>query len=99
MPFPDPLDRPSRTIITGEGGKAPSRFKHVIEDPVNHRLRRLVPIELEQLDMFPINHTEGETDEKRAFFMGNALVCGIVERVGEELMTRQWRRVVNRNPH
>ena len=90
MPFPDPLDRPSRTIITGEGGRTPSRFKHVVEDPVNHRLRRLVPIELEQLDMFPINHTQGETDEKRAFFMGNALVCGIVERVGEELMNRQW---------
>ena len=91
MPFPDPLDRPSRTIITGEGGRTPSRFKHVIEDPINHRLRRLVPIELEQLDMFPINQTQGETDEKRAFFMGNALVCGIVERVGTELMTRQWR--------
>lgn len=91
MPFPDPLDRPSRTIITGEGGRTPSRFKHVIEDPVNHQLRRLVPVELEQLDMFPINHTQGETDEKRAFFMGNALVCGIVERVGEELMNRQWR--------
>ena len=70
MPFPDPLDRPSRTIITGEGGRTPSRFKHAIEDPINHRLRRLVPVELEQLDMFPINHTQGETDEKRAFFMG-----------------------------
>jgi len=90
MPFPDPLDRPSRTIITGEGGRTASRFKHVIEDPVNHRYRRLVPIELEQLDMFPVNHTQGETDEKRAFFMGNALVCGIVEKVGEELINRQW---------
>lgn len=88
MPFPDALDRPSRTIITGEGGRAPSRFKHVIEDPVTHRLRRLVPVELEQLDMFPINHTLGETDEKRAFFMGNALVCGIVEKVGRELKNR-----------
>src|SRR5690606_7942169 len=27
MVFPDPLDGPSRTIITGEGGKSPSRFK------------------------------------------------------------------------
>ena len=26
MVFPDPLDRPSRTIITGEGGSSPSRF-------------------------------------------------------------------------
>ena len=88
MPFPDVLDRPSRTIITGEGGRTPSRFKHVIEDPVTHRLRRLVPVELEQLDMFPMNHTQGETDEKRAFFMGNALVCGIVEKVGRELKKR-----------
>ena len=90
MLFPDALDRPSRTIITAEGGRSASRFKHVIKDPVTHRLRRLVPIELEQLDMFPINHTEGETPEKRAFFMGNALVCGIVERVGQELRNKEW---------
>ena len=31
MAFPDHLDQPSRTIITGEGGTAPSRFKHVIK--------------------------------------------------------------------
>ena len=30
MIFPDSLDRPSRTIITGEGGSSPSRFKHVV---------------------------------------------------------------------
>ena len=30
MVFPEPLDKPSRTIITGEGGRSPSRFKHVI---------------------------------------------------------------------
>ena len=90
MAFPDPLDRPSRTIITGEGGSGASRFKHVIEDPVNHRLRRLVPSELEQLDMFPRGHTAGEAPGKRAFFMGNALVCGVVGRVGVELAQRQW---------
>lgn len=88
MAFPDPLDRPSRTIITSEGGKTPSRFKHVIQDPINHRLRRLLPIELERLDMFPDNHTIGQNDVKRAFFMGNALVCGIVTKVGEEIFNR-----------
>lgn len=88
MAFPDPLDKPSRTIITSEGGPAPSRFKHVIKDPVNGRLRRLIPLELERLDMFPDNHTEGENDVKRAFFMGNALVCGIITKVGEELYNR-----------
>ena len=31
LPFPDPLDRPGRTILTGEGGTSPSRFKHIID--------------------------------------------------------------------
>lgn len=85
MAFPDFLDRPSRTIITSEGGSTPSRFKHIIIDPENGRYRRLIPLELERLNMFPDNHTIGETDTKRAFFMGNALVCGIITKVGEEL--------------
>ena len=88
MAFPDPLDKPSRTIITSEGGVTPSRFKHVIKDPDNGRMRRLIPLELERLNMFPDNHTAGEADTKRAFFMGNALVCGIITRVGEELRNR-----------
>ena len=48
-------------------------------------VRRLTPIELERLNGFPDNHTEGVTDGKRAFFMGNALVCGIVSRIAESL--------------
>ena len=86
MTFPDALDRPSRTIITGEGGVGPSRFKHVIKTK-SGRYRRLTPIELERLDMFPDKHTklDGVSDAKRAFFMGNALVVGAVERVGEAL--------------
>ena len=88
MAFPDPLDKPSRTIITSEGGVTASRFKHVIKDPENGRLRRLIPLELERLDMFPDHHTAGENDTKRAFFMGNALVCGIITKVGEELRNR-----------
>lgn len=85
MIFPDALDNASRTIITGEGGKSASRFKHVVETPKG--LRRLTPLELERLNMFPDNHTqlEGVTDTKRAFFMGNALVVGVVERIGKEL--------------
>ncbi len=82
MLFPDPLDKPSRTIITGEGGKSASRFKHVIQTPKG--FRRLSPVELERLDMFPDNHTklDGITDTKRAFFMGNALVVGVIEKIG-----------------
>ena len=85
MIYPDALDKASRTIITGEGGKSPSRFKHVIQ--TNKGLRRLTPLELERLNMFPDNHTKlaGITDTKRAFLMGNALVVGIIEKIGEEL--------------
>lgn len=86
MAFPDYLDKPSRTIITGEGGAAPSRFKHVVQTP-SGRYRRLIPIELERLNMFPDNHTYHPevSDGRRAFLMGNALVCGVVEIVGKSL--------------
>ncbi len=87
MVFPDALDRPSRTIITGEGGASPSRFKHVITTK-SGKLRRLVPIELERLNMFPDNHTKEATDVKRAFFMGNALVVGVVEAIAKALNKR-----------
>lgn len=88
MVFPDALDKPSRTIITGEGGKSPSRFKHVVH--TKKGLRRLTPVELERLNMFPDNHTklEGITDTKRAFFMGNALVVGVVEKIGAALLDK-----------
>ena len=56
MIFPDSLDKPSRTIITGEGGKSASRFKHVIKTAKGYR--RLSPVELERLNMFPDNHTK-----------------------------------------
>lgn len=86
MAFPDCLDKPSRTMITGEGGKAPSRFKHVVQTP-SGRYRRLIPIELERLNMFPDNHTyhPDVSDGRRAFLMGNALVCGVVEQIGKSL--------------
>lgn len=86
MAFPDSPDRPSRTIITGEGGVAPSRFKHVVLTP-SGRYRRLIPLELERLNMFPDNHTYHPdiTDGRRAFLMGNALVCGIIQQAGKSL--------------
>ena len=112
MVFPDALDRPSRTIITGEGGSTPSRFKHVVKFKPTKKMkeafdldtkecqgirkefgltktewmRRLTPVELERLNMFPDNHTDGTTDGKRAFFMGNALVIGIITKLGNELI-------------
>ena len=86
MNFPDDTTKPSRTIITGEGGRGASRFKHVIKTK-SGRYRRLTPIELERLDMFPDNHTqlEGVSDMRRAFICGNALVVGAITRVGEAL--------------
>lgn len=91
MAFPDYLDRPSRTILTGEGGATPSRFKHIIQSESGYR--RLVPVELERLSGFPdgwTNPTNSETISpvKRAFFIGNALVVGLVELVGQELASR-----------
>jgi DNA (cytosine-5)-methyltransferase 1 len=89
MAFPDLATNPSRTILTGEGGTSPSRFKHIIECPKG--FRRLIPLELERLNGFPDNWTkfasEGSEigDARRAFFMGNALVVGLIERVGSEL--------------
>lgn len=88
MDFPDDIDKPSRTIITSEGGKSPDRCRHVIQDQTG-RYRRLVPVELERLNMFPSDHTklEGIDNGKRAFLMGNALVCGVITRIGEVLLS------------
>lgn len=89
MAFPDLLTNPSRTILTAEGGRTPSRFKHIIKTSKGYR--RLTPIELERLNGFPDNWTKfnnfGEIipDTRRAFFMGNALVIGLVEKVGKVL--------------
>jgi DNA (cytosine-5)-methyltransferase 1 len=96
MAFPDLLTNPSRTVLTGEGGSTPSRFKHIIE--TKNGYRRLTPIELERLNGFPDDWTKTDqneksvTDGRRAFFMGNALVIGLVTRVGlilaEEIQKR-----------
>lgn len=82
MSFPDPTDKPSRTLLTGEGGTGPSRFKHVIRR-ADGRLRRLVPDELDMLQGFPAGWTDtGMTDGQRAFCMGNALVTSVPHRIG-----------------
>ena len=89
MAFPDHLDTASRTILTGEGGTTPSRFKHIIKTATGYR--RLLPVELERLSGFPDGWTSAQdldyalTDGRRAFFIGNALVVGLVELVGNAL--------------
>ena len=83
--FPDSLDAPSRTVLTGEGGSTPSRFKHVVKAG-NGRLRRLTPSELQRLNGFPPGWTNtGMSDARRAFMMGNALVVGLIEGIGSRL--------------
>ncbi|HJF65869.1 MAG TPA: DNA (cytosine-5-)-methyltransferase [Slackia equolifaciens] len=88
MAFPDPIDRPSRTILTSEGGAGASRTKHAVAT-ADGRVRRLVPDELDQLQTFPKGWTDtGMTDGHRAFCMGNALVVEIVHRIGKEIARR-----------
>jgi DNA (cytosine-5)-methyltransferase 1 len=83
--FPDLTNQPSRTVLTGEGGSTPSRFKHIIGTS-DGRFRRLTPIELERLNGFPDDWTStGMPDGRRAFMMGNALVVGLICRVADRL--------------
>ena len=88
MPWPDPLDKPARTILTGEGGSGASRMKHAILGD-SGRYRRLVPDELDQIQMFPKGWTNtGMTDGHRAFCMGNALVVGIPHEIGKVIASK-----------
>lgn len=79
----DALDLPGRTMLTSES--TTNRSTHIIRDPQSKRLRFLTPIECERLNEFPINWTSGMSNRKRYFMMGNALVCGIVSKLGDEI--------------
>lgn len=87
MSFPDRLDVPARTMLTSES--TANRSSHVIEDKKTGKLRILTPIEAERIQMFPDNWTnidaKSMTERRRYFMMGNALVVGIVEKLGEYL--------------
>lgn len=86
MQFPDPLDKPARTIVTSESSV--SRMSHVVKDPGNNRLRVLSPIETERINTFPDDWTklEGVVNSNRYFTMGNALVVDLIKEIGEELL-------------
>lgn len=86
MQFPDPLDKPARTIVTSESTM--SRMTHVVKDPGNNRLRVLSPVETERINTFPDGWTELEeiTSSNRYFTMGNALVVDLVKEIGEEIV-------------
>lgn len=87
----DNLSLPGRTMLTSEG--TVNRSTHFLN--VNGKYRLITPIEAERLQEFPDDWTKykktstGEIvevpDRMRMFFMGNALVTGIVKRIADEL--------------
>lgn len=85
--FPDPLDRPARTMLTSESSV--NRSTHVIEDSKTGKLRILTPVECERINGFPDNWTNtGMPERQRYFIMGNALVVPLIERIANELVKR-----------
>ena len=93
MPWPDPINKPSRTILTSEGGSGASRMKHAIKTP-SGRFRRLTPDELDMLQGFPKGWTDtGMTNAQRAFCMGNALVVQIPHAIGKEIARRNGEEI------
>lgn len=85
MSFPDNLDSPGRTMLTSEGSI--NRSTHVISDLQTEKIRILTPVECERLNQFPDNWTNsGMTDNQRYFMMGNALVCGVIKKLGKSLV-------------
>ena len=89
MSFPDRIDWPARTLLTSESSV--NRSTHVIEDPWTKRYRLLSPIECERINGFDDNWTKPPnvdipiTAKKRYFFMGNALVVGLIEKMGKTI--------------
>ena len=82
--FPDPWDRPGRTMLTSEATL--NRTSHVVMDPATLRLRVLTPIEAERMQHFADNWTNsGMSDRMRYFCMGNALVVSMITRMGRVL--------------
>ena len=77
----DDLDKPGRTMLTSEG--TTNRSSHVVE--VNGRRRFLTPLECERLNGFPDEWTNTMSDRMRYFCMGNALVVGLIERMGKRI--------------
>ena len=89
LSFPDRLDVPARTMLTSES--TTNRSSHVVKDVKSGNLRTLTPVEAERIQMFPDNWTNIEADSmserRRYFMMGNALVVGVVKKIGDYLST------------
>ena len=81
--FPDPWDKPSRTMLTSESTL--NRSTHVVSDPGTGRLRLITPIEAERFQGFDDEWTNSMPDRMRYFCMGNALVVPMITRMGKVL--------------
>ena len=82
--FPDPWDRPGRTMLTSESTL--NRSTHVVSDLETGCLRLLTPVEAERLQGFDDEWTNtGMPDRMRYFCMGNALVVPMITRMGRVL--------------
>lgn len=82
--FPDPADKPARTMLTSEGSK--NRSTHVVKDLETGKLRILTPIECERINGFPDDWTNtGMTHSFRYFTMGNALVVNLITHMAKKL--------------
>lgn len=82
--FPDPWDRPGRTMLTSESTL--NRSTHVVADPGTGNLRTLTPIEAERLQGFEDDWTNSGMPQRMRFFcMGNALVVPMITRMGNVL--------------
>ena len=82
--FPDPWNRPARTMLTSES--TVNRSSHVVADKTTGRFRTLTPIEAERIQGFDDNWTNtGMPPRMRFFCMGNALVVPMIERMGRVL--------------
>ncbi len=87
----DSLDLPARTMLTSEGSM--NRSTHLLY--INNKFRILTPVEAERLQDFPDDWTKYKlseskeivevSDSMRMFFMGNALVTGVVKRIADEI--------------
>ncbi|MDR7079333.1 DNA (cytosine-5)-methyltransferase 1 [Neobacillus niacini] len=84
MAFPESLDKPGRTMLTSEG--TANRSTHVVLDSETNRIRFLTPVECERLNGFPDHWTDGMSDRMRYFCMGNALVVGLINRMGYRIL-------------
>lgn len=83
MRYDDNKIRYARTLLTSEG--TVNRSSHIIKF-AKDKARFITPIEAERINEFPDDWTSLiESERTRYFLMGNALIVGIIEKIGKTL--------------